>query len=54
MVRSQPWAKFTRPYLKKYPTQKRVGEVAQVVERLLSSNPSIAKKKKKEVKITGN
>jgi hypothetical protein len=42
---------FTRPYLKKYPTKKRAGGVAQVVERLpskcevLKSNPRIEKKR---------
>jgi hypothetical protein len=42
----------------KYPIQKRAGRVAQIVESLpikheaLSSNPSAAKKKKKEKKLT--
>jgi primosomal protein N'' len=52
MVRSQPGQTVHEALFQIYPTQKRAGRVAQVVERLLSKcealtlNPSTAKKKK--------
>jgi hypothetical protein len=51
---------FTEPYLKKYPTQKRAGRVAQVVEHLPSnceapsSNPVPPPKNKKKKNPSNN
>jgi hypothetical protein len=53
VVEAHPAKYFGRPYLKKYPTQKSAGRVAQAVEHLpsnyeaLGSNSSIVLKKKK-------
>jgi hypothetical protein len=44
-VQSHPWANSSRDPISKNPSQKSVGGVAQV--KALSSNSSIAKKKKK-------
>jgi ribosomal protein L34E len=47
---ASPGNQFVRHYLKKYPTQKRAGEVVQMVERLPEFKPKCHQKKKKKKK----